>query len=27
VTWRLKEGDFTWYKLVIESAEYDEAVR
>ncbi|HNW58488.1 MAG TPA: hypothetical protein PKI62_02280 [bacterium] len=27
VTWRLKEGDYTWYKLVIESAEYDEAVR
>ena len=27
VTWRLKEGDFTWYKLVIESAEYDETVR
>ena len=27
VTWRLEEGDFTWYKLFIESAEYDQAVR
>ncbi|HQG47430.1 MAG TPA: hypothetical protein PLG50_17365, partial [bacterium] len=27
VTWRFKEGDFTWYKLYIDAAEYDQAVR
>jgi len=27
VTWRLKEGDFTWYRLTIEGSEYDREVR
>lgn len=27
VTWKLKEGDFTWYKLVINELEYDKPER
>jgi hypothetical protein len=27
VTWRFKEGDFTWYRLTIEGAEYNRDVR